>query len=101
MPKIGYTLFFNEGYLDHFQLSDRLNAENELVNQLDPDLITKREKEAKLFWGNQLCKIAWEVNRQIDAYMQVSMQRDNSFIDLHRIRSLYDYIRNMYFSFLA
>lgn len=84
VPEIGYILFFNEGYLDHFQPSDGLNAESKQVSQLASDLVARREKEAHLFWGNQPGKIAWEVNRQMEAYMQVPMQRNNPFIPLHR-----------------
>lgn len=84
VPKIGYILFFNDGYLDSFQSSNGLNADSKFIQGYAPALVARREKEARLFWGNQPGKVLSEVNQQMSAYMQLPFQRDNPFIDFHR-----------------
>lgn len=83
VPKIGYVLFFSDSYLNSFQPSDGLNTDSKFIQKYAPNLVARREKEARLFWGNQPGKVLSEVNQQMSAYMRLPSQRDNPFIPLH------------------
>lgn len=83
VEKIGFYLYFNEGYLTDFQSLDGLGTWAKYFQQLNPRTITLQEAYAKKYWGNNLSQVIKEVNAQCDALANVPEIFKNQYAALH------------------
>jgi hypothetical protein len=82
--KLDKYLFFTEGVLTDYRLSDGLDVWAKRWKQIRPDLLASQQVTASYYWGSNHRAILAEVNRQADAWANIPQAANNEFVELHR-----------------
>lgn len=84
--KLGYYLYFNEGFLTDFQSSDGLNEWAKDWKDIQPKILASYEYEAKQYWGeSNTAQITKEINAQAEAWANTPEGSwQNPYTHLHK-----------------
>ena len=77
------NLFFIDGRLVSMQSSDGLNEWARHWKNLNATFFSNYEKEARVYWGNNIGQVIKEINMQADAFASIPNAMNNEFTPLH------------------
>jgi hypothetical protein len=84
VPGLAMNLFFIDGILVSAEPSDGLNEWAKHWQNLNPVFFSNYQKEATLYWGDNIGYIIKEINLQADAFASVPNATNNEFVSLHK-----------------